>query len=355
MDLAKPDSSPDLPASYTELRTRIARILSEGKERARFAVESERVRTYWEVGGVLNAFLAANEPAYGKQVMKKLAAAVDLSERLLYDMADMRHKLKILPARANLAWTHYKRVLSIKDASARQFYLQAASDGRWSVRRLEAEIKADAFASAGQSTEESGALQAEKVPVLRAMRGELYISRVAERAGKPVLDVGFGQQHQLTEGLPAGLRMGDLVRSRRYPSAEDRYRLEPANVGRRIYASRASIYKMIDGDTLWASVAPGFEMRSDQKLRLRAIDTPELNTAEGKRARDHLEKTLADVGEFVVTTQKVDLYDRYLADVFYLPGESDMERVAREGRYLNRELIDQGYARRWTKQKPPDF
>ena len=96
-------------------------------------------------------------------------------------------------------------------------------------------------------------------------------------------------------------------------------------------------------------------MRSDQKLRLRAIDTPELNTAEGKRARDHLEKTLADVGEFVVTTQKVDLYDRYLADVFYLPGESDMERVAREGRYLNRELIDQGYARRWTKQKPPDF
>ena len=71
MDLARPDSLNDLPATYTELRVQIARILSEGKERARRAVEYERVKTYWEVGGVLNGFLSAHDSVYGKQVMKK--------------------------------------------------------------------------------------------------------------------------------------------------------------------------------------------------------------------------------------------------------------------------------------------
>jgi endonuclease YncB( thermonuclease family) len=357
MDLESPDSSSDLPASYTELRTQVARILSEGKERARRAVEHERVRTYWEVGGVLNAFLAAHDSVYGKRVMKKLAVAVDLSERLLYDMADMRQKLKILPARAKLTWTHLKRVLPVKDPEARQYYMDAASEGEWSVRELEASIKADAFgnASAGQNAGESGVLQAGEPKAFRAVRGELYISRIAERNGKPALGLGFGCQHELVDGIPDGFQMGDLVRSVKDPAAPDGYRLEPANVGRRIYASSAAIYKMIDGDTLWASVGVGFRARTDQKLRLRAIDTPELKTAEGQRARKYLEKTLADVGEFVVTTQKVDLYDRYLADIFYLPGERDMERVAREGRYLNRELVEQGLARVWTSDKPPDL
>ena len=355
MALAKPDPSSDLPASYAELRNRIADILAQGKERARLAVEYERVKTYWEVGGVLNGFLAAHEPAYGKQVMKKLAVAVGLSERLLYDMAEMRQKIKILHARAKLTWTHYRKLLPVRDPRARQYYLKAASEGEWSVRELEAQIKADAFASAGQNTGESGALQEEVPKSFRGVRGELYVCRIAERNGEPVLDVGFGEQYELAGGIPDGLRMGDLVRSVKDPAAPDGYRLEPANVSRRIYASRAAVYKMIDGDTLWASVGLGFKMRTDEKLRLRAIDTPELSTPEGKRARDHLEKTLAEAGEFVVTTTKIDLYDRYLADLFILPGESDMRRVASEGRYLNRELIEQGYARLWTKDKPPEF
>ena len=272
-------------------------------------------------------------------------------------MADMRQKLKILHARAKLTWTHYRKVLPVQDPKARQYYLDAASEGEWSVRELEASINADAYgksASAEQSTREAGALPA--IPkAFRAVRGELYISRVTERKGKPALGLGFGCQHELVDGIPAGYQMGDLVRSVIDPAAPDGYRLEPANVSRRIYASSAAIYKMIDGDTLWASVGVGFAARTDQKLRLRAIDTPELKTAEGQRAREHLEKTLAEAGEFVVTTQKVDLYDRYLADVFYLPGESDMQRVAREGRYLNRELVDLGFARVWTSEKPPDL
>ena len=57
----------------------------------------------------------------------------------------------------------------------------------------------------------------------------------------------------------------------------------------------------------------------------------------------------------MITTTKVDLYDRYLTDVFVMPGEADLGRVARDGRFVNRELVEEGLARRWLEEKPPEF
>jgi len=41
------------------------------------------------------------------------------------------------------------------------------------------------------------------------------------------------------------------------------------------------------------------------------------------------------------------LYDRDLADLFVLEGEGDLEWVAREGVYVNREMVKAGLARVW--------
>ena len=38
------------------------------------------------------------------------------------------------------------------------------------------------------------------------------------------------------------------------------------------------------------------------------------------------------------------MYGRFLADVFYLPGEDDAEVVLAKGHYLNQELLDEGLA-----------
>ena len=54
------------------------------------------------------------------------------------------------------------------------------------------------------------------------------------------------------------------------------------------------------------------------------------------------------VGDTVaLTTSRTDLYDRYVADVFYLPqdAEGDAATVLAEGRYLNRELVEEGLAK----------
>ena len=46
-----------VPSDYTVLREEILQIISAGKDRARSAVEREKVRTYWEIGRVLHGHL----------------------------------------------------------------------------------------------------------------------------------------------------------------------------------------------------------------------------------------------------------------------------------------------------------
>ena len=58
---------PDRGNGYTSLLKEIKNILSEGKERARLAVEFERVRTYWEAGGALRGYLKVRNSECGRK------------------------------------------------------------------------------------------------------------------------------------------------------------------------------------------------------------------------------------------------------------------------------------------------
>ncbi|MBI2950719.1 thermonuclease family protein, partial [bacterium] len=110
---------------------------------------------------------------------------------------------------------------------------------------------------------------------------------------------------------------------------------------------RAVVEEVVDGDTLWTRVDCGFRAWTRQKLRLRGIDAPELSTVAGQRARDFVAKALAEVPFVVRTTTKPDKYDRYLSDVFYLPGENDPQNVLNKGLFLNQQLLDRGLAVRF--------
>ena len=169
-----------------------------------------------------------------------------------------------------------------------------------------------------------------------------------------MLDLGFRASHPLTDCSEA-LEEGTIVRSAPDARFAGAYRLEETGYRARIYAYRATVARIIDGDTLWSTVDLGFGHWADIKLRLRGIDAEEIETAAGRRARDYLLNALSNSGDFVVTTTKVDLYDRYLADIFVLPGAQELAVIAREGLFLNREMVRDGVARLWTKEKPPEF
>jgi len=78
-----------------------------------------------------------------------------------------------------------------------------------------------------------------------------------------------------------------------------------------------------------------------QQLRLRGLDAPEIETTNGREAKEFLERSLRGNGPsdaaaisapVVITTTKSDKYDRYLVDVWV--GDT----------YLNQKLLNEGLA-----------
>ena len=80
------------------------------------------------------------------------------------------------------------------------------------------------------------------------------------------------------------------------------------------------------------------------RLRLKGIDAPEIDTKEGIESRAFIEKALKNSPVIGIKTYRADKYSRYLADVFYLPGEKNPQTIISEGIFLNQQLIDNGLA-----------
>ena len=55
---------------------------------------------------------------------------------------------------------------------------------------------------------------------------------------------------------------------------------------------------------------------------MRGIDCPEINTPEGQAAKKFVESALKAAVSITVCSSKNDKYDRYDADVFFLPARS---------------------------------
>ena len=391
---------------YNGLRTRVAGILEEGKNRAARAVERELVRTYWQVGDVLHRHLLANQDraGYGEQLVVQLSNDLEIRKQRLYEMLKFRRLFPKVRAIGLLGWTHYVAVLGLSSEEERSYYLAQAEALGWTTRELAAAVKAQAFSEARapeaiQKAEERGSRGAGGRK-LQPKRGELYTYRVAEpdEPGEDgvVLDLGFEVQHEPEVETAQTATPGEVVTVSRVGKHPGRYEIEKAAGTRaKLYTYKAKVLRVVDGDTLWVRIDLGFKIKIRQKLRLRGIDTPEMNTAEGRRARDYVKAVLAGVPWVVVTTTRPDKYDRYLSDVYYpkseeaartedaesaektrdnndaepkviLPqrrrgaergenqtarqGGATPEEVARSGRYLNWEMVEKGMARRYSGQ-----
>lgn len=100
-----------------------------------------------------------------------------------------------------------------------------------------------------------------------------------------------------------------------------------------MYQYRATIVRVIDGDTVVADVDLGFHVTHRVTFRLLGIDCPEMNTAAGKAAKEFVVAWLIGDRTFVFDTHKTDKYGRYLAKI------ND-----ENNRCLNDTLIIQGHA-----------
>jgi len=88
----------------------------------------------------------------------------------------------------------------------------------------------------------------------------------------------------------------------------------------------------------------GFDTWTCQKVRLRRINAPHLETGAGKKVRDFIAARLEKCEYVVLKTYWRDKYNRYLADIFYDEREKDPLKIAEHGLYLNQELLDKKLA-----------
>lgn len=155
--LFETDSS--LPA-YTSVLTEILELMQQARSTAARSVNSIMTATYWEVGRRIVEYEqgGAQRAAYGEYLMKRLAA--DLTNQLgrgfsQRNLEQMRRFYQLwtipqtLPAESestaiashfSLPWSHYVKLISIKNAEARTFYETEALKNGWSLRQLERQV-----------------------------------------------------------------------------------------------------------------------------------------------------------------------------------------------------------------------
>ncbi len=115
-----------------------------------------------------------------------------------------------------------------------------------------------------------------------------------------------------------------------------------------MYQYKATVVRVVDGDTLWVDVDLGFYLRQVMNLRLKGLDTPEIRGLErpqGLQVKQFVEQTLAGCPAVVIHTYKLGKYGRYIADLWYLPGNDDPQEIVANGLCLNQVLLDRGMAR----------
>jgi len=166
----------DLPTisktSYNELANDIISLMEIARRQAARSINVILTVTYWEIGRRIVEFeqLGSQKAKYGKKILKQLSAELmakfgrGFGWRNLYQMRNfylsyrnilqtvsakfhepMISRLQTLSTCFLLSWSHYVRLLSVKNENARSFYETETLRGGWSVRQLDLQISSQFY------------------------------------------------------------------------------------------------------------------------------------------------------------------------------------------------------------------
>lgn len=318
----------------------VKNILDELEEMENF-IKRRTAISYWRVGRFIDKHLLQNKERadYGQTLYERLAKDVERDVSTLQRTVQFYRAYPIPAERRELNWNHYKSLITVKDASERKKLEEKVVRSNWNAKKLRQ------YLSIKRELDDEKD-DVKPVSQLKVTRGRLNTYRLLEATaeGGPLrLDLGFRVRKDFLTAKSLRLKPGDLVEEDpRHPETFSR----TSAAQEELFTYRAAVEKVIDGDTLSVTIGLPFGLTIDQRLRLRGIDCPELDTPEGQKAKRFVQARLRDVDFIIIKTWKdtSDKYDRYLADVLYSLQETNPLKVSQEGRYLNQELLDERLA-----------
>lgn len=311
--------------TYDELVQAIRVARNTSRERMEQAVEQEKVREAWEIGKLIDVYvLRGKERAeYSKGVLSRLAKDLDMSYTELHYMLEFARTYPILPAPVELSWSHYRELLTVNDKEEREAWTVRAKNEKLSSQQLRDEIHKFGNPSKPGFSPETLSASPGTVGCYQIRR-----ATVGPYAGELVLDLGFSNYLSLQdEEGKFTFQEGEIVQAKK--GALEKKKDAHASD---LFTYKAYVYEVIDGDTFTAVIYLGFGFTTFQKLRLRGLDAPEIETREGQEAKAFLQAELPIGKPVLIRAVKSDKYDRYLADVF-------VDEV-----YVNQQLVSRNLA-----------
>ncbi len=339
---------------YKSLIVSIKSVLKDGLLAAQKTLEYQRLKTYWQIGEKIKLYGSSS----GKKAMITQALYHDLSRDIeselglvlsadiLSRMVHFYQEYPKFPQKTPLTFTHYLALLRIADPAQRKNIEQKAIQEDWSSVDIKMAItKLNVQNDSPQST----------LKILEVKRGEPYVyavHRYVDLLGNKDLgvDCGFKIDVPLNGMIVQSTvsTVSDDTRGVRVIKKDGHYnvQLNRESAGK-LYTYAATVKEVIDGDTLDLRIDVGFSIKLYDRMRLSGIDAPEMNTQEGKLAKQFLIDYLSHCPLIVVRTtkQKEEIYGRWLADIFVIKNCSDPYKIAAEGELLNNILLTEGLAK----------
>ena len=104
-----------------------------------------------------------------------------------------------------------------------------------------------------------------------------------------------------------------------------------------------SVNKVVDGDTIDASIDLGFDISLEKRIRLAGVDTPESRTTDlkekamGLESKEWLKKKLEGAKDIIIKTELPDSTEKYgrIIGHLFINGQETS---------LNNQMITEGYA-----------
>ena len=130
----------------------IRTIIEQGRKQAYAATGQIAIMTYWNIGRriVEEEQLGASRAAYGQKLIPALAVRLAAEYGTGYGRRNLAYyrkfylefkDIEILHTRVqNLTWSHVRRLLSVSNTQAREWYLKTAAEDMWSVDDLDRNI-----------------------------------------------------------------------------------------------------------------------------------------------------------------------------------------------------------------------
>ncbi len=330
--------------TYSQLLYAIRKTRVASEQRLDKAIDQEKVREAWETGRLIDTHVLQHKERaeYGQQVVVRLAKDLETSETELRYMLQFARTYPIHRPADELNWSQYQALLSLNDPKEREEVTKKAVQQKWNRDQVRAEVQKRKAPDA----------PVKPVEKLEAKPGKVGTYRIVKAVagpykGEAVIDLGFSNYFRLGK---MAFKEGDIVQASMTSTKPGvaasfeftKLRNSSGNDGpardEYLFTYHAYVTQVIDGDTVDAVIDLGFGFTTRQKLRLRGLDAPEIESAQGREAKAFLENELAKSGGIVlIKTLKSDKYDRYLADV-WLPSRSANDN------YLNNLLLEKSFA-----------